>query len=146
MEGIDYLFVSDAEFDRMIEQDELLEWAEVVGHRYGTPAAPIEAALAAGRDVLLEIDVQGAGWVRRRSPDALLIFLAPPTLEELERRLRSRGTETEDRLRARLDRARDELAQSSRFDHVVVNDDLERAVGEVAAILRHVHDRDGRPR
>lgn len=145
-QGIDYRFVSDAEFDAMIERDELLEWAEVVGHRYGTPEAPIEAALSAGSDVLLEIDVQGAGWVRRRSPEALLIFLAPPSLEELERRLRSRGTETEDRLRARLDRAREELAQSSRFDRVVVNDDLERAVDEVAGILRDVHDHDGRPR
>ena len=134
-DGVDYVFVSDAAFDRMIADDELLEWAEIVGHRSGTPARPVEAAMAAGRDVLLEIDVQGAGWVRRRRPDALLIFLAPPSLEELERRLRSRGTEGEEALARRLATARDELAERHRFDHVDVNDDLDRAVAEVEAIL-----------
>ena len=134
-DGVDYVFVSDATFDRMVEEGELLEWAEIVGHRSGTPAGPVEDAMAAGRDVLLEIDVQGAGWVRRRRPDAVLIFLAPPSLEELERRLRSRGTEGEEALARRLARARDELAERGRFDHVVVNDDLDRAVAEVEAIL-----------
>ena len=90
-DGIDYRFVSGEEFDRLVAGGELLEWAPVVGHRSGTPARPVEEALAAGRDVVLEIDVQGARQVRERAPDAVLIFLAPPSMEELERRLRSRG-------------------------------------------------------
>lgn len=134
-EGVDYFFVSDAAFDRLIADGDLLEWAEIVGHRSGTPAGPVEAALADGHDVLLEIDVQGAGWVRRRRPDAILVFLAPPSLEELERRLRTRGTEDEAALARRLSTARGELEERHRFDHVVVNDDLDRAVAEVEAIL-----------
>ena len=84
-EGVDYFFVSDDRFDELVEQGELLEWAEIYGHRSGTPRAPIRDLLAAGRDVLLEIDVQGADWVRKRAPDAVLVFLRPPSLEELER-------------------------------------------------------------
>ncbi|MFM7718585.1 MAG: guanylate kinase [Actinomycetota bacterium] len=134
-DGVDYRFVSDAAFDDLVASGGLLEWAEIVGHRSGTPAAPVEEALAAGRDVLLEIDVQGAGWVRRRMPEAVLIFLAPPSLEELERRLRSRGTESEESIRRRIAAAEVELGERGRFDHVVVNDDLDRATAEVAAIL-----------
>jgi guanylate kinase len=133
--GTDYAFVTDAEFDRMIHDGELLEWAEIVGHRSGTPRAFVEGQLAAGRDVVLEIDVQGAAQVRDRVPDALLVFLLPPSFEELETRLRSRGTETEDRIRRRLHTAEWELQQSGWFDHVVVNDDVERAADEVAAII-----------
>jgi guanylate kinase len=133
--GTDYTFVSDAEFDRMIRDGELLEWAEIVGHRSGTPRTFVERQLAAGRDVVLEIDVQGAAQVRDRVPDALLIFLLPPSFEELETRLRSRGTETEDRIRTRLRTAEWELQQSGWFEHVVVNDDVERAAEEVAAII-----------
>lgn len=135
-DGVEYLFVSDQTFDRMIDDGELLEWAEIVGNRYGTPARPVEEALAGGGDILLEIDVQGAGWVRKRMPDAVLIFLAPPSLEELERRLRARGTEDEPTLRRRIEAAEVELGQRDRFDHVVVNDDLDRATSEVTAILR----------
>lgn len=135
-DGIDYRFVSDAEFDRLIADGELLEWAEIVGHRSGTPAGPVVEAIEEGRDVLLEIDVQGASWVRRRIPEAVLIFLAPPSLEELERRLRSRGTEDEAALRRRIATAEHELAERDRFDHVVVNDDLDRATAEVVGILR----------
>jgi guanylate kinase len=133
--GIDYAFVSDAEFDRMIRTGDLLEWADIVGHRSGTPRAFVETQLAAGRDVVLEIDVQGAAQVRDAVPDALLIFLIPPSFEELETRLRSRGTETEDRIRWRLQTADWELQQAGWFDHVVVNDDVERAADEVAAII-----------
>lgn len=135
-DGVEYLFVSDQTFDRMIDDGELLEWAEIVGNRYGTPARPVEEALAGGGDILLEIDVKGAGWVRKRMPDAVLIFLAPPSLEELERRLRARGTEDEPTLRRRIEAAEVELGQRDRFDHVVVNDDLDRATSEVTAILR----------
>lgn len=135
-DGVDYRFVSDSAFDALVASDALLEWAEIVGHRSGTPAEPVREAIEAGRDVLLEIDVQGAGWVRRRMPEAVLIFLAPPSLAELERRLRTRGTETEEALLARIATAQVELAQRDAFDHVVVNDELDRATAEVLAILR----------
>lgn len=139
---VDYTFVSDAVFDRMIRDDELLEWAEVFGSRYGTPAEPIRQALSEGRDVLLEIDVQGARQVRDRAPEAVLVLLEPPSLEELERRLRSRGTEDEDKLRRRLDAARNELRARDWFDHVVVNDDVREASSQVAAIISTSRDSD----
>jgi guanylate kinase len=135
-DGIDYHFVSDEEFDRLVAAGELLEWAHVVGHRSGTPARPVEEALAAGRDVVLEIDVQGARQVRERAPQAVLIFLAPPSMEELERRLRSRGTEDEARLALRLATAKQEMAQLPLFDHVVVNDRLDEATAQVEAIIQ----------
>lgn len=135
-DGIDYHFVSDEEFDRLVAAGELLEWAHVVGHRSGTPARPVEEALAAGRDVVLEIDVQGARQVRERAPEAVLIFLAPPSMEELERRLRSRGTEDEARLALRLATAKQEMAQLPLFDHVVVNDRLDEATAQVEAIIQ----------
>jgi len=135
-DGIDYHFVSDEEFDRLVAEGELLEWAHVVGHRSGTPARPVEEALAARRDVVLEIDVQGAGQVRDRAPGAVLIILAPPSMQELERRLRSRGTEDEARLAVRLATAREEMAQLPLFDHVVVNDHLDEATAQVEAIIQ----------
>jgi guanylate kinase len=135
VDGIDYFFVDDDAFDRMIRAGELLEWAEVVGHRSGTPRGFVEDRLAAGRDVLLEIDVAGASQVRDRIPDAILVFIDPPSMEELERRLRGRGTETEDRIRLRLENAAWEREQQHWFDHVVVNDELERASAQVAAII-----------
>jgi guanylate kinase len=135
-DGIDYHFVSDEEFDLLVAGGELLEWAHVVGHRSGTPARPVEEALAAGRDVVLEIDVQGARQVRERAPEAVLIFLAPPSMEELERRLRSRGTEDEARLALRLATAKQEMAQLPLFDHVVVNDRLDEATAQVEAIIQ----------
>ncbi len=131
----DYAFVTDVEFDRMIRERELLEWAEIVGHRSGTPRAFVERALASGRDVILEIDVQGAAQIRQAVPHALLIFLIPPSFEDLEARLRSRGTEDDERIRRRLQTAQWELQQAGWFDHVVVNDDVDRAADEVAAII-----------
>jgi guanylate kinase len=119
-----------------VQDGAFLEWAEMFGHRSGTLRRPVEEALAAGRDVLLEIDVQGARLVREREPGAVLVFLVPPSREELERRLRERGTEDPAELRERLDVAFErELPQQSWFDHVVVNDDLERAADEVLAII-----------
>jgi len=132
-DGVAYRFVDDAAFDRMVAADELLEWAAYTGHRYGTPRAPVAAAVAAGAVVLLEIEVQGALQVRASDPDALLVLLVPPTLAELERRLRSRGTETEEALARRLAVAETELGHADRFDAVVVNDDLGTAVAAVAA-------------
>jgi guanylate kinase len=136
-DGVDYRFVSDAEFDRLVTADALLEWADIFGHhRSGTPADAVEEARAAGRHVLLEIDVQGARHVREREPVAVLIFLAPPSLEELDRRLRTRGTEDEAQLARRLDVARHELAEADTFDHLVVNDEVNRAAEEIARILQ----------
>ena len=136
VEGGDYLFVEDAAFDRMVERGELLEWAEVFhGHRYGTPALPVKQHRDAGRDVMLEIDVEGARWVRERAPDAVMILLEPPSRSELERRLRSRGTESDASIAERLAKADWELGRAAMFDHRVVNDDLERASAEVAAII-----------
>ncbi len=135
VDGVDYFFVDDDAFDRMIRAGELLEWAEIVGHRSGTPRGFVEDRMAAGRDVVLEIDVVGASQVRERVPGSVLIFVDPPSMEELERRLRGRGTETEERIRLRLETADWELEQREWFDHVIVNDDLERASSQVAAII-----------
>lgn len=135
-DGVDYRFVSDEEFSRLIADGELLEWAEVFGHRYGTPAAPVREALARGEDVVLEIDVQGAFQVRERDPSAVLVLIEPPSMAELERRLRERGTEDEARLAERLATAERELAERAAFDHVIVNDELERAVDRLVAIIQ----------
>jgi guanylate kinase len=135
VDGVDYFFVDDDAFDRMIRAGELLEWAEIVGHRSGTPRGFVEDRLAAGRDVVLEIDVVGAAQIRDRIPGSVLIFVEPPSMDELERRLRGRGTETEDRIRLRLETAGWELEQRDWFDHAIVNDDLERASSQVAAII-----------
>jgi guanylate kinase len=134
-DGVDYRFVSDEEFDRMVAAGELLEWAEIFGHRSGTPAEPVRSSMAGGRDVLLELDVQGARQVREAVPEAVLVLLEPPSIEELERRLRDRGTETDEVLARRLAKAEWELGQRDLFDQVVVNDDAEEAAGKVAAII-----------
>jgi len=135
-EGVDYRYVTDEEFDRLIRDGALLEWADIFGHhRSGTPAEPVVAARAAALDVVLEIDVQGARQVREKAPEAVLVFLAPPSLEELGRRLRTRGTENEAQIERRLEVAGRELQERPRFDHVVVNDDVERAAQEIAAII-----------
>jgi guanylate kinase len=135
IEGRHYLFVSPRRFDEMVAGDAFLEWAEVFGARYGTPAEEVERARRDGRDVLLEVDVQGARSVRRRVPDAVLIFLEPPTEEELARRLRARGTEAGAALERRLAEARRELAEAEWFDHRIVNDDVEEAASRVLAII-----------
>jgi guanylate kinase len=137
--GRDYFFVSTGEFERMVDEGTMLEWASVFDHFYGTPAAYVNEQLDAGRDVILEIDVQGARQVRDRMPDAVLVLLRPPSIEELGRRLRGRGTESEDKIQRRMDEATRELAQADWFDHQVVNDDLERASSQVAAIIEASH-------
>jgi guanylate kinase len=134
-DGVHYRFVSEDEFNRMVERGEFLEWARIFGHRSGTLAGQVEAARAQGRDVLLELDIQGARSVKERVPDAVLLFLRPPSEEELARRLRDRGTEWGPALERRLAEARGELAETSWFDHVVVNDRVEDAAGEVLAII-----------
>jgi guanylate kinase len=135
--GVHYWFVSDDEFDRMVEAGELLEWAVVHGQRrYGTPRQPVDDALAAGRMALLEIDLQGARQVRDTMPQALFVFLAPPTWEELVRRLVGRGTEDEEEREARLATARVELAAAEEFDVTVLNDDVRRAAEELVSLMR----------
>ena len=133
--GRDYFFVSTDQFEQMVDEAALLEWASVFDHVYGTPADAVAAQRESGRDVILEIDVQGARQVHERVPEAVLILLAPPSMEELGRRLRGRGTESEEKIARRLDEAERELSTASWFDHVIVNEDLERTVSEVAAII-----------
>ncbi len=134
-DGVDYEFVDAGAFERMIAEGELLEWAEVHGHRYGTPARGVAAALERGQLVVLDIDVQGARQIRRRFPEAVLIFIVPPSGEELVRRLRGRASESEAERMRRLRNARQELHAAADFDYVVVNDELERAVGALQAIV-----------
>ncbi len=135
VDGVHYWFIPEDRFDRLIELDQLLEWAETFGHRSGTLAEPVERARDGGRDVILEIDVQGAAQIRTRVPDAVLVFLSPPSREELTRRLIARGTERGADLERRLSETDHEMAQSRLFDHEVVNDVVDRAVDEVVAIL-----------
>jgi guanylate kinase len=135
--GRHYWFVSDEEFDQLVEDGALLEWAVVHKKaRYGTPRAPVEAALAAGRPALLEIDLQGARQVRATMPEALFVFLKPPSWEELVRRLVGRGTEDAEEREVRLATARDELAAAAEFDVTVLNDDVRRAAEELVSLMR----------
>jgi len=134
-DGRDYIFVTREEFDRVVAAGGLLEHATVHGESYGTPRAPVARTLAGGRDVLLEIDVQGARQVREADREAVLVFVAPPSREVLERRLRDRRSETEDKILARLKRADEEVRLRLEYDYLVVNDVLERAVEEVLAII-----------
>lgn len=134
-DGVDYHFVSRERFLELVEQGAFLEWAEYNRNRYGTSWAAIEGPLAAGRDVLLEIEIQGAAQVRARRADARLVFLLPPSLEVLEDRLCGRGTDGADEIQRRLAVARKEIEAAPDFDFAVVNDDLERCVATLAAIL-----------
>ena len=135
IDGVNYRFISDAEFDRMIAAGELLEHATYGKHRYGTPRRPVEATLAAGVPALLEIDLQGARQVKAVLPDVFRVFLTPPSWEELARRLTARGTESPEIAAARLERARLELAASPEFDAVVVNESVEHACNELINLL-----------
>jgi guanylate kinase len=139
----DYHFVSHAAFQERITAGEFLEWAVYNGNHYGTSWESIEPALAAGRDVLLEIEVQGARQVRRRSGDARLIFLFPPSFDVLADRLSKRGTDSEAQIRKRLDLAREELAAVSEFDYAVENDDIDRCVADLEAIIAAERDGQG---
>jgi guanylate kinase len=144
VDGVHYWFVDDAEFDRMIDEGELLEWAVVHrAARYGTPRRPVEEALTAGRPALLEIDLQGARQVRASMPEALFVFLKPPSWEELVRRLTGRGTETAADQARRLETARDELAAEAEFDVTIVNHEVHAAAEELVALMSPVrgHER-----
>lgn len=139
VEGVNYFFKSKEEFRRMIEQDELLEWAEYVGNYYGTPRAFVDAMLATGRDVILEIEVQGALQVKDKFPQGTFLFLAPPDLEELENRIIGRGTESEETIRKRMEVARAEIELMDHYDYVVVNDEIDWACDRIQAIITAEH-------
>lgn len=133
--GRHYYFIPAAEFDRLIATGGLLEWAEVHTNRYGTPVAAVEEKIAEGRQVILEIDPQGAFQVKRLVPDSVLVFIMPPSWDELERRLVGRGSETEAQVETRLETARRELELVGEYDHVVINDDVPRAANELVALI-----------
>jgi len=139
VEGVSYHFISDDAFDALIANDALLEWAEVHGNRYGTPTDKVRAALDEGRDLILEIDMQGFEQVRQRMPEACGIFIAPPSLEELKRRLEHRATESAETIERRLGAAEMEMQAQERYNAVIVNDDLDRATQELLGIIRSHH-------
>ncbi|OUZ09754.1 guanylate kinase [Aeromicrobium sp. PE09-221] len=139
VDGRHYWFVTDEEFDRLVAEDGLLEWAVVHGrHRYGTPRAAVEERLAAGKPALLEIDLQGARQVRERMPEALMVFLAPPSWDELVRRLVGRGTETAAERERRLQTAREELAAQAEFDVTIVNTNVDEACAELVELFSNM--------
>ncbi|MBL9068552.1 MAG: guanylate kinase [Sphingopyxis sp.] len=136
-DGVDYHFVDVDTFKQMAADGEFLEWAHVFGHRYGTPRARVEELLAAGKDVLFDIDWQGAQQLYQEAgPDVVRVFVLPPTMEELERRLRSRGTDSDEVITARMARAANEISHWDGYDYVLINDAVDECYGEVKAILR----------
>lgn len=146
VDGVDYLFVSREAFRDMIQNHELLEWAEVYGNPYGVPKSPVRDALARGQDVILKIDVQGGDNIRRLVPSAVYLFLAPPDMTELERRLTQRRTESPEALRLRMETAAKEMEEAEKYDHVVVNrtDLMDEAVEEINSIIHRERARPGR--
>ena len=134
-EGTHYYFLSREEFQDKIDQSEFLEWAEFAGNYYGTPKAPILAKVQDGLTVILEIELEGARQVRKTAPDALQLFILPPSMEELETRIRSRGQDKPEAIAKRLERAKVEIAAADEFDHTVVNDDIERAQVELESLI-----------
>ena len=136
IDGRDYHFIDAARFEAMVKQGELLEWAQVFGHRYGTPRAPVEAALANGRDVLFDVDWQGTKQLRKSAEHGLVsIFVLPPSISDLEQRLRRRAQDPDDVIRARMATAADEMSHWAEYDYVVINTDIDRAFTEVQTIL-----------
>ena len=141
VDGREYFFVDLDRFREMVENDELLEHAEYVANSYGTPRAYVEEKLDAGLNVLLDIEVQGARQIHQKKPDAVMIFIIPPSLEELERRLKGRGTDTERAIEARLIRARQEYQEADFYDYIIINDDADKAARELSAIILAEHCR-----
>jgi len=134
VDGVNYHFVNDDVFDRMISNGEFLEFAEFAGAKYGTPRKPGESALASGKNVILEIELNGARQIRKNSKEAIMVFIEPPTWEELTARLINRGTESDLSAQARLERAKEELSAASEFDHVLVNHQVEQSVAELVSL------------
>ena len=140
-EGVNYYFLSRGEFESMIENGELLEWAEVYGNYYGTPLKKIEEKLSKGQDILLEIDTQGALNVQKKFPDGVYVFILPPSIEELAKRLRGRGTDSEEAVERRLAAAAGEIAVAREYTYTIVNDTVEHSVQTLAAIVSAEHAR-----
>ena len=138
IEGRDYRFVDDAGFDALIADNQLLEWARVFGHRYGTPRGPVEATLHEGRDVLFDIDWQGTQQLQQTdaASDLVRVFILPPTMAELERRLRGRGTDSDEVIAKRMARAATEISHWGEYNYILINDDPDRCLGEIRAILK----------
>ena len=143
-EGIDYFYKTESEFLEMIDNDAFLEYAYYVDHAYGTPAAYVDEQLEAGKDVLLEIEIQGALKVKKRRPDTILIFITPPDAGELVRRLTARGTETREVIRSRLQRAVEEAKDMDLYDYILINDDLDDCVRDLHDLIRTQHRRMSR--
>lgn len=144
IDGVNYFFKTHEQFQRMIERDDLLEWAEYVGNYYGTPYSFVEDTINQGKDIILEIEVQGALKVRSKFPEGIFIFLMPPSLEELKSRIETRGTETDESIRNRLSTALDELKYLENYDYAVVNDQVELASQRIQAIIMAEHQRKDR--
>ncbi len=136
VDGEDYFFVSEEEFKKMIEKDEFLEWARVHGHLYGTPRKFVEDTVNKGKDVILDIDVQGALSVKKKAKDAVYIFIAPPSMEDLRKRLEKRKTEDKEAMERRLEDARWELQLIEEFDYLIINRDLKEAINDLKSIIR----------
>ena len=139
--GREYFFVSEEEFEDMIREDRLIEYARYVDHYYGTPKDYVMSQMEAGKDVILEIEIQGALKVKEKFPETLLIFVAPPSAEELKRRLVNRGTETADVIDARMKRACEEAEQMDRYDYLLINDEIDRCVEELNSLIQGQHRR-----
>lgn len=144
VDGVDYFFKTREEFENMIKNDELLEYTEYVGNYYGTPVDYVQKTLNEGKDVFLEIEVEGAKQVRNKFPDGLFIFLIPPSLSELENRIKTRGTETDELIRNRMTVAKNELKMMNLYDYVVENDKVDNAVEKIKAIVVAEHCRRNR--
>lgn len=138
-EGISYFFKTREEFEKMIENDELLEYAEYVGNYYGTPKSFVEGKLNEGRDVVLEIEIQGAMQIKRKYPDTLLIFVTPPSVSELRRRLTGRGTETPEVIEKRMKRAAGESEGIENYDYIVINDDIDKCTRQLHEMIKAAH-------
>ena len=136
VDGKDYFFIDQARFQEMVDKGELLEHAGYVAHSYGTPKAYVEKQIEAGFNVILDIEVQGARQVKEKKPDAVLVFILPPSMEELRSRLIKRGTDSAEVIEARLTRAREELKEASLYDYIIINDKLDEAAADFAAILQ----------
>lgn len=134
--GVHYYFLTEKEFDKKIQQGDMLEYATYSGHQYGTPREPVEQMLADGLDVILEIEVQGAMQIKETCPDAIFIFIMPPSMHELTRRLVDRKTEDEETIRRRLERSHSEIAMAKEYDYVVINDTIDNALTKLDAIVR----------
>ncbi len=146
VDGKDYFFTTDENFERMVEEDKFIEHAGYCGHYYGTPRDFVRSKLDEGYDVLLEIEVQGALQVKEKNPDAILLFVTPPSADELARRLEGRGTEDPEVIKQRLERAKEESKFIERYDYLLINDDLNRCTEEMHSIIQAAHAAPGRNR